>query len=262
IARSTISLCYQPLVNLATGGVDCVEALLRWQHPTLGDVSPSEFIGMAETTDLIWPLTEWTLHEAVRQLREWRRQELAVRVAVNVSARMLQDRSYPERLAALLSGSGIEGAWLELEITESAMMADPQRALSVLQRVHELGLQISVDDFGTGFSSLAYLRDLPVQALKVDKSFVIDMHERSDNRIIVDSTAQMAHALSLRVIAEGVETRWHAEHLTAVGYDYGQGYYYSAALPPEQLRAWISTRRACAPVRVALDESGSERATG
>jgi diguanylate cyclase (GGDEF)-like protein/PAS domain S-box-containing protein len=246
IARGTIRLCYQPQVNLATGGVDCVEALMRWRHPTFGDVSPSEFIGVAEASDLIWPLTEWTLQEAVRQVRAWRAQGLAVRVGVNMSARMLQDRSYPERLTTLVSGSGIDSSWLELEITESAMMADPQRAQSVLQRMHELGLQISVDDFGTGFSSLAYLRDLPVDALKVDKSFVVDMHERSDNRIIVDSTAQMAHALNLRVIAEGVESRWHAEHLASVGFDHGQGYYFSAALPPEELQAWIGARSSSA----------------
>jgi diguanylate cyclase (GGDEF)-like protein/PAS domain S-box-containing protein len=247
IADGTIGLCYQPLINLCTGRVDCVEALLRWRHAAFGDVSPAEFVGMAETTDLIWPLTEWTLGEALSRLRCWHEAGLSLRVAVNLSARMLQDGTYPGRLRALLARFGTDPASLELEITESAMMSDPRRALEVLSAIHALGVQISVDDFGTGFSSLAYLRDLPVHALKLDKSFIIDMRSREDNRVIARSTAQMAHALGLRIVAEGVETSWHAQELTAAGYDYAQGYYYSAALPADACERWIRTRHALEP---------------
>jgi diguanylate cyclase (GGDEF)-like protein/PAS domain S-box-containing protein len=244
IAAGTLRLCYQPLINLHTGRVDGVEALLRWRHAAFGDVSPAEFVGMAETTDLIWPLTEWTLGEALSRLRHWHESDLPLRVAVNLSARMLQDGSYPERLRALLARYGTDPAWLELEITESAMMSDPKRALEVLSAIHGLGVQISVDDFGTGYSSLAYLRDLPVHALKLDKSFIIDMRQREDNRVIARSTAQMAHALGLRIVAEGVETSWHAEELATAGYDYAQGYYYSAALPADACERWIRARHA------------------
>jgi EAL domain-containing protein (putative c-di-GMP-specific phosphodiesterase class I) len=213
--------------------------LLRWRHPTLGNVSPAEFVTLAESTDLIRPLTEWSLAEALSQGRRWREQGLDIRIAVNLSARILQDSAFPPRLRALLEASGIDATALELEITESAMMLDPARALRVIQEIDLLGVQIAVDDFGTGFSSLGYLRDLPVHALKLDKSFVLNMRTRVDDRVIVQSTAQMARALRLLIIAEGVESDWDVEFLSAAGYDYAQGYRYSAALPANDCLAWI-----------------------
>jgi diguanylate cyclase (GGDEF)-like protein/PAS domain S-box-containing protein len=238
IADNELELCFQPQVNLQTGRVESVEALLRWQDASLGQVTPDEFITLAETTDLIQPLSEWTLVEAFRQATHWRRQGVDLRVAINLSARMLQDVGFPALLAKLMSESGIRPEQVELEITESAMMIDPQRALGVVVKLSELGVMISIDDYGTGYSSLAYLRDLPVHALKLDKSFVMNMQQH-DDRVIVESTVQLAHALNLKVVAEGVESAADAAFLKACGYDYGQGYWYSAALSAPALLAWV-----------------------
>jgi len=239
IANDALELHFQPQVNLRSGMVESAEALLRWFHPTQGAIGPDEFIAIAEATDLIRPLTEYTLRGALRQIREWRERGVHVRIAVNLSARLLQDTAFPARLRQLLDESGISAASLELEITESAMMLDPARALRVIQEIDKLGVLISIDDFGTGYSSLGYLRDLPVHSLKLDKSFVMGMRNNSDDRIIVESTAQMAHALKLELVAEGVETEWDAQFLAAAGYDYAQGYRYSRALPADKCLGWI-----------------------
>lgn len=239
IATGGLSLHYQPQVDLKSMQAKSVEALLRWRHPDYGVVSPAEFIVVAESTDLIRPLTEWTLKEALLQARQWRQSGFEPRIAVNLSARLLQDTEFPARLRTLLEACHADPHALELEITESAMLLDPARALRVVREIHQLGVVLSIDDFGTGFSSLGYLRDLPVHALKLDKSFVLHMHERADDRIIVDSTVQMAHALQLQVVAEGVETDWAAQYLAKAGYDYAQGYRYSPALPAAGCREWM-----------------------
>ena len=226
IAGSQLELHFQPQVNLRSGMVDSVEALVRWFHPTQGSISPAEFIAIAESTELIRPLTEWTLATALAQVRAWRDRGVHVRIAVNLSARLLQDTGFPARLRQLLEKSGVSATSLELEITESAMMLDPARALRVIQEIDKLGVLISIDDFGTGYSSLGYLRDLPVHALKIDRSFVAGMRNNADDRIIVESTAQMAHAMRLELVAEGVETEWDAQFLAAAGFDYVQGFHY------------------------------------
>lgn len=246
IATGQLHLYYQPQVDLRSGRVTSAEALLRWEHPVLGRVSPAEFIGIAETSDLIQPLTEWTLREALSQLARWKQAGLELRVAVNLSARLLQDTGFPARLRALLEQGGVAPRSLELEITESAMMLDPERALRIVKDLHALGVLIAVDDYGTGFSSLGYLRDLPVHALKLDKSFVMNMRSRADDRIIVESTVQMAHALKLAVVAEGVESDWDARFLASIGYDYAQGYCYSAALPAGEFPDWVRRFNAAA----------------
>jgi len=239
IANGQLELHYQPQINMRSGMVDSVEALVRWFHPTQGAISPSEFIAIAESTDLIRPLTEWTLSGALGQVRAWRDRGVHVRIAVNLSARLLQDTHFPSQLRALLEKSGVSAPSLELEITESAMMLDPARALRVIQEIDKLGVLISIDDFGTGYSSLGYLRDLPVHALKIDRSFVMGMRNNADDRIIVESTAQMAHAMRLELFAEGVETEWDAQFLAAAGFDYAQGYHYCAALPSDKCLAWM-----------------------
>ncbi|MGH8196964.1 MAG: EAL domain-containing protein [Steroidobacteraceae bacterium] len=239
IRDGALELHYQPQVNFRTGRVESVEALLRWSHPTLGPVSPAEFVAIAEATDMIRPLTEWTLGQALSDNREWRRQGLDIRVAANLSARLLQDTAFPERLRVLLASAQADAASLELEITESAMMLDPARALRIIQEIDRLGVLIAIDDFGSGYSSLGYLRDLPVHALKLDKSFVQSMRSRGDDRVIVESTVQMAHALRMQVVAEGVESEWDARFLAAAGYDFGQGYHFSAALPAAACAEWI-----------------------
>jgi EAL domain-containing protein (putative c-di-GMP-specific phosphodiesterase class I) len=238
IAGNQLELHFQPQVNLRSGLVESCEALVRWMHPTQGSISPAEFVAIAESTDLIRPLTEYTLSVALTQVRAWRDRGLHLRIAVNLSARLLQDTAFPARLAELLSASGVSAASLELEITESAMMLDPARALRVIQEIDKLGVLISIDDFGTGYSSLGYLRDLPVKALKLDKSFVMGMRANGDDRIIVESTAKMAHALKLELVAEGVETDWDAAFLKAAGYDFAQGFRYSRALPADKFMAW------------------------
>ena len=239
IAGQQLELHFQPQVNLRTGLVESCEALVRWQHPTQGNISPAEFIAIAEATDLIRPLTEWTLWSALTQARAWRDRGVHVRVAVNLSARLLQDTAFPAKLRSLLDASGLAAATLEIEITESAMMLDPARALRVIQEIHKLGVVISIDDFGTGYSSLGYLRDLPVSALKLDKSFVMGMRNNTDDRIIVESTAKMAHALKLELVAEGVESEWDARFLKAAGYDYAQGFLYARALPADSFLPWL-----------------------
>jgi len=239
IANNALELHFQPQVNLRSGMVESAEALLRWFHPTQGTIGPDEFIAIAEATDLIRPLTEWTLNGALAQVRAWRDRGVHVRIAVNLSARLLQDIGFPARLRTLLNESGVSAASLELEITESAMMLDPARALRVIQEIAALGVLISIDDFGTGYSSLGYLRDLPVHSLKLDKSFVMGMRNNSDDRVIVESTAQMAHALKLELVAEGVETEWDAQFLAAAGYDFAQGYRYARPLPADKCLAWI-----------------------
>jgi diguanylate cyclase (GGDEF)-like protein/PAS domain S-box-containing protein len=244
ITGGGLELHYQPQVNLRTGQVESVEALLRWPHPTLGQVSPAEFVAIAESTDLIRPLTEWTIGRALLDSRNWRERGLDIRVAVNLSARLLQDTAFPARLRALLESTQASATSLELEITESAMMLDPARALRIIQEVELLGVRIAIDDFGTGYSSLGYLRDLPVHALKLDKSFVMGMRSNADDRIIVESTAQMAHALRLELVAEGVESEWDARFLAAAGYEFAQGYHYSKAMPASQCAEWISSYNA------------------
>jgi len=239
IANGQLRLYYQPQINFRTQRCDSVEALLRWPHPEYGFVSPAEFIVLAESTDLIRPLTEWTLECAVEQCVQWRASGLRIRVAVNLSARLLQDTDFVSVLRSLLAKHRVPGEALELEITESTMLYDSERALRVIRDIHSLGIALSIDDFGTGFSSLAYLRDLPVHAVKLDKSFVTHLHERADDRSIVNSTVRMAHELGLQVVAEGVESEWTAQYLMDAGYDYGQGYRYSPALPAEECRRWI-----------------------
>jgi diguanylate cyclase (GGDEF)-like protein/PAS domain S-box-containing protein len=244
IARNEIELLFQPQVELATGRLAGAEALLRWEHPVHGHVSPTEFVAIAESTDLIQPLTEWTIVESLKQLVSFRQVGLETRVAVNLSARALQDVDFPRHLERLLARFGIEGRWLELEITETAMMLDPQRALAIVRDLQLLGVRIAIDDFGTGYSSLGYLRDLRASALKLDKSFVIDLENREQNRVIVESTAQMADALGLEVVAEGVESQWVSDYLREAGYGIGQGYWFGKPMTAAELIARYSARAA------------------
>jgi EAL domain-containing protein (putative c-di-GMP-specific phosphodiesterase class I) len=247
VGTSELHLKYQPQVDLRSGRVESVEALLRWEHPTLGSIGPAEFIPLAESTDLVRPLTEWTVRLALAQADEWRRQGLGLRIAVNLSARVLQDAEFPQRLKALLVETHALPGSLELEITESAMMVDPARALRAIREISHLGVPITVDDYGTGFSSLGYLRDLPVHALKLDRSFITDMQQREDNRVIVTSTVLMAHALRLQVIAEGVEDDWTVRYLAEAGCDHAQGFVYAPALSAGECFAWIRRVNGAAP---------------
>jgi diguanylate cyclase (GGDEF)-like protein/PAS domain S-box-containing protein len=250
IERGEIALHYQPQLNLRTGGVSSVEALVRWHHPTYGDVSPEEFVTLAEATDLIHPLTYRAIRSALANLKDWSKRGIDVRVAINVSARVLQDVEFPGMLRQLLHAAAIRAEQIELEITESAMLVDPERAKLIVKELHDLGVLIAIDDYGTGFSSLGYLRDLRVHSLKLDKSFVVDLETRPQNRVIVESTAQMAHALGLQVVAEGVETKWVEDYLRSIGYDLAQGFFFARPMTAEDCCSWILRDRT-GPQRLA-----------
>ncbi|WP_245177186.1 EAL domain-containing protein [Geodermatophilus sp. DF01_2] len=231
---------YQPKAALLDGQVRGVEALVRWEHPERGLLPPAEFIGLAEATGLIRPLTDVVLARALADCRRWRAEGRALTVAVNLSARVLLDTALPERIAGLLSDHDLPAACLELEVTESAAMQDPTQALDVLHRLRALGVTLSVDDYGTGHASLSYLSRLPVSTLKIDRSFVSTMELDDDGQVIVRSTIELAHALGLRVVAEGVETRRTWERLVAFGCDEAQGYWLGRPGPAEEVVAQVA----------------------
>ncbi|HEY5595272.1 MAG TPA: EAL domain-containing protein, partial [Nitrospiria bacterium] len=240
VERQELVLYYQPKIDLKAGRTIGVEALVRWQHPQHGLILPDQFISLAEHTGVIKPLTLWVLSEAARQILAWHQAGLEIAVAVNLSVRNLQDLQLPDQIAELLRNSGVMPGWLELEITESAIMADPGRAMEILTRLKTMGIRFSIDDFGAGYSSLSYLRRLPVAAVKVDKSFVIGMDASEDDAVIVRSTVDLAHNLGLKVIAEGVESQKVLDRLVAMGCDAAQGNYISRPVPAADLTRWLA----------------------
>lgn len=237
--RGELELHFQPKVHLASGTVRAVEALVRWQHPSRGLILPEEYIALAEQTGLIRPITAWVLGEAVRQCRDWQAAGRDLSVSVNLSMRNLHDAQFPGVVGALLMNAGIDPQAIVLEITESAVMADSQRALEALRRLRQMGVRLSIDDFGTGYSSLSHLKRMPVSELKIDRSFVTDMHANDDDAIIVRSTIDLAHNLGLTVTAEGVEGEDAYTVLSVLGCDLAQGYYISPALPARELEDWL-----------------------
>ncbi|MGH2714252.1 MAG: putative bifunctional diguanylate cyclase/phosphodiesterase [Thermoleophilaceae bacterium] len=243
IEEDELVLHYQPKVDLRTGDVTGVEALVRWRHPKRGLLPPSDFIPLAEQTALMRPLTLSLIRAALKQLRQWLEQGADLRVAVNLSVPNLLDTSLPNDVARLLDEHGIEPRRLQLEVTENVIMADPVRVLEVLEQLRALGVGLSLDDFGTGSSSLTYLAQLPVDELKIDRSFVMSMTENDPEAVIVRSTTELAQRLGLRVVAEGVESAQALEQLGAMGCDEGQGYHLQRPLPPEELTRWFASQR-------------------
>jgi len=242
IAEKEILVYFQPKAELRTGDVKSAEALVRWRHPQRGLLPPDEFIPLAQHTGLIRPLTLYVVDEALRQCAIWRIDGLDLRVAVNVAMRNLLDMQFPDDVADLLSQWGIAPDRLELEITESTIMADPFRVRQVLTRLSEMGVRLSIDDFGTGYSSLAYLKRLPIRELKIDKSFVMNMTEDENDAVIVRSTIDLGRNLGLEVVAEGVQSAeiWRA--LDRYGCDRAQGFYVSGPLPADELTAWLKAK--------------------
>jgi diguanylate cyclase (GGDEF)-like protein len=230
---------YQPKADLERGEVISVEALVRWQHPTLGMLPPVEFVPMAEQTGQIRPLTLFVLDVAAAQAREWDDAGLELKVAVNLAMANLVDSQLPEDVAALLAKHKLPPSRLILEITENVVMADPARTLAILARLRSLGVGLSLDDFGTGHSSLAYLRRLEVDELKIDRSFVTDMIRDGQNAAIVRSTIDLAHAVGIRIVAEGVEDAGTLFELKAMGADEVQGFYLSPAVPARDITAML-----------------------
>lgn len=243
ISASTLEMHFQPQQDLYSNHIVSAEALLRWHHPVHGSVSPDRIIPIAERTGLIRPLTEWVLNAALAQCARWQEEGRSLQVAVNLSMYDLQDAQLPEHVRAGLERWDVPPSALELEITESAMMADPDRTLSVLGELHAMGVKLAIDDFGTGFSSLAYLKRLPVSRLKIDKSFVINMSDDEDDATIVRSTIELAHNLGLEVLAEGVEDLKTMEQLRQLGCDLIQGYQLCRPVPAVELGAWLDIMR-------------------
>lgn len=239
IEQNHLFLHYQPKVSLKKRTVSGVEALVRWRHPLRGMIPPDQFIGLAERSGLIHPLTHSVLQMAMRQCALWRQAGFGISVSVNLSARNLVDPNLPETVSELLRTSGVTPDLIRFEITESAIITDPARAQETLINLHRLGIGLSIDDFGTGYSSLSYLRDLPVDRIKVDKSFVMKMIQKEGDEKIVRSTIDLAHNLGLDVVAEGVETQEILDRLTEMGCEEAQGYFISRPLPAEELTRWF-----------------------
>ncbi|MGS2717955.1 EAL domain-containing protein [Eionea flava] len=244
IRGSDLTLYFQPKISLLDNSIVGVEALSRWVHPTMGFISPADFVPIAEMTDLINDMTCWVLNESLRQIKEWQEQGITLSVAVNVSARNLLQDNFCQTVRQLLELHDVPASCLELEITESTIMKNMEKTLLVLKELNQMGIELSIDDFGTGYSSLAYLKRLPVRRLKIDYSFIINMMENEQDQVIVSSTIHMAHNLGLWVVAEGVETKRLMERLADMGCEQAQGFHIARPMPAKELETWYhSTER-------------------
>ena len=246
IDEHELVLYYQPKALLENGSVRSVEALIRWFHPERGLIPPDQFIPQTQETGLMKPLTMYVLDEALRQAKVWLDEGTDLAVSVNLATRNLIDVAFPDDVAAALAAAGVPASRLELEITESTMLDDPFRTKVVLDKLHAMGIRLSIDDFGTGYSSLAYLRQLPVDEIKIDRSFVLNMHESEDDAVIVRSTIDLGRNLGLHVVAEGVETEAHWQQLTELGCELAQGYFLSKPVPADELKVWLEAHQGAA----------------
>jgi diguanylate cyclase (GGDEF)-like protein len=242
-------LQYQPKLSLGDRSCVSAEVLIRWRHPTRGFVPPDQFIPFAEQTGCIKSVTRWVLAHALAQLAQWRAAGLDISLNINVSARDLVHQDLPAIVREHLIAEGVAARHVCLEVTESAIMEDPSHAAATLERLHEMGVQLAIDDFGTGHSALAYLKTLPVQELKIDRAFVMNLDQDDRDRSIVRLTIDMAHRLGLQVVAEGVETEAVATQLAELGCDAAQGYLFSRPLDPEAFVAWMQPKGAVATTR-------------
>lgn len=240
VEENQLSLYVQPKIDFATGKVVAVEALVRWQHPERGLLLPDMFIPYAEQTGHVSKISFWMLSEAARYAAAWQKQGLDIALAVNLSARDLIDIELPNKLKEILARHQLFANSLSLEITESSIMEDPARALDTVERIARMGIKLSIDDFGTGYSSLAYLKRLPVNELKIDKSFVMNIEHDQNDTTIVKSTIELGHNLGLKVVAEGIENKSAWNILKAMGCDYGQGFYMSRPIPADSFLAWAN----------------------
>jgi EAL domain-containing protein (putative c-di-GMP-specific phosphodiesterase class I) len=232
---------YQPKIGLDGNQVCGAEALVRWNHPVRGMVPPAEFIPIAENTGLINRLTVHVLNLALAQARAWLDEGREIPVAVNLSPRCLLDATMLDKVRDLLVEHRVPARMLRLEVTETAVMANPALAMETLTGLHELGVRLSIDDYGTGYSSMAYLKRLPVDELKVDRSFVFNMTNSDNDAFLVRSAIDLGHNLGLTVVAEGVEESEHVTALRELGCDIAQGYHYARPMPPAQLADWLRT---------------------
>ncbi|MFZ5521803.1 MAG: putative bifunctional diguanylate cyclase/phosphodiesterase [Pseudomonadota bacterium] len=255
VDQGQLQIWLQPKVSLISGQVIGAEALLRWQHPERGLVPPMRFIYFAEQTGFVRVLTSWMIERTALTWRALRAQGFSLKLSVNLSTRDLMDQDLPDKVARLLAAHAVEPGALCLEITESAIMDDPQRALATLERLHTMGLRLSIDDFGTGYSSLAYLKRLPVDELKIDKSFVMNMESDLSDAKIVRSTVDLAHNLGLAVVAEGVENAKAWKLLSGLRCDEAQGHFIARAMPVDTFVQWA---RLWSPPHTADERLGTE----
>ena len=233
-----LQLHYQPKINLHTGSIAHVEALMRWNHPTLGAIPPGKFIPRAERSTLIDRLTEFALDEALRQIVRWKKVGIAMKVAVNISAQNLTQPSFVYQVMNQLEKYGVDGSCLELELTENSLMHNVNNAIEVLTKLTKLGIVVSIDDFGTGYSSLQYLQKLPVSIIKIDQSFILNLASDDGARYIVDAAVNLAHKIDMKVVAEGVEDQQALNILKEMGCDYAQGFLISHPVPASEFTKW------------------------
>ncbi|WP_396331369.1 cyclic di-GMP phosphodiesterase [Burkholderia anthina] len=236
-------LHYQPVVDIATGDVHGVEALIRWQSPDRGLVAPIEFIRFAEESGLIAPLGRWVMRTAAAQAAAWKAKGLGVRIAVNVSARQLQDMNIVHQFASILDGSGLKPSLLDIELTESSFIEDEESAHQLMKEFRQLGAEVHLDDFGTGYSSLSQLSRLPLDSIKLDRTFITGIDRNPRSQALVRSVVSLAKALSFSVVAEGVETHEEAEFLKQIRVDHAQGYYFARPMPAQAFEAWLAETR-------------------
>lgn len=240
LEREQLRLFYQPQISLTTGKVVGLEALVRWEHPEFGLVSPMEFIPLAEESGLILPIGEWVLRTAIQQMKNWLEQGIApMCVAVNLSAVQLREKNITQIVRNLLEEANLPAEYLELEVTESVAMSEPEKAIEVLDELHALGVSIAIDDFGTGYSSLAYLTRFKINKLKIDQSFVRKVGTHAEAEVIIDTIISLTQSLNLKTIAEGVETEQHLKFLRDKGCGEVQGYYFSQPKPAEEIQNWL-----------------------
>jgi EAL domain-containing protein (putative c-di-GMP-specific phosphodiesterase class I)/CheY-like chemotaxis protein len=258
LERDEFVLYYQPKVELQHGQVIGAEALIRWQHPLLGMVSPGDFIPLAEETGLIEPIGEWVIEHAVAQIKAWQNEGLPdIRLAVNLSARQFQQENLPKVVMQALRLHDVDAQYLELEVTESAVMQDPEKTVASLRELKKIGVHLALDDFGTGYSSLNYLKRFPIDTLKIDQSFVRDITTDPDDAAIALTVISLAHSLRRRVVAEGVETEAQLSFLRRHRCDEMQGYYFSRPLPADAFTSLLREGRSLTLATPA--ESGESR---
>jgi EAL domain-containing protein (putative c-di-GMP-specific phosphodiesterase class I) len=250
LERNEFVLHYQPKVDIRSGRIIGMEALVRWQHPTKGQIPPMQFIPLAEETGLIVPIGEWVLRTACAQNKSWQEQGLPpLCIAVNLSARQFTHKNLLQDVARVLNETGLDAAFLELEITESMVMHNPEHAIELLNKMKAMGISISIDDFGTGYSSLSYLKRFPIDSVKIDRSFIKDLPMDGDDAAITRAIIAMAHGLKLKVIAEGAETGEQLSFLRAHKCDEMQGYYFSKPLPEHEFILLVQNSIAAGAVR-------------
>ena len=243
IDKDQFLLYYQPQVDILDDSIIGLEALIRWDHPTKGIITPKKFMTLAEETGMITEIDEWVMHTAMKQIARWYDQGLTPgRLAINVSMQQLENPHFVMNIQKNIKRYAIRPEWIELEITEGHMMKNHIEMIETLQKISDLGVSISIDDFGTGYSSLSLLKKLPIDRLKIDKSFIVDLPDDEEDIVIVDSIIALAKSLELDVIAEGIESKEQAEFLKSKNCTYVQGHYYYHPLPVEDITTLLSNK--------------------